>query len=103
MGSLSDRASRIADQDTCRQHEAAAQDHLKHRAEEWCFHVAVLDEGDGPELEEDQDRCDACRGPEILDQIGQGMAETAQCRHDTTGQDRKSTRLNSSHVKISYA
>ncbi|MPL60884.1 hypothetical protein SDC9_06447 [bioreactor metagenome] len=59
--------------------------HLQHGAQERGFHVLVLDPGDHPELDEHHDHRDRGCGPEIGDEIGQGMAEAARRGHHPRG------------------
>lgn len=70
------------DQNPRRQHQRAAQHHLKRRAQERRFHVAVLDEGDRPQFDEHHDAGDGGRGPEMRNEIGQRVAEPADRGHD---------------------
>src|SRR5690606_41584510 len=59
--------------------------------------------GRGAEYSGDPGRQDGCQLAGRRDSTGQGKARLLHLRLGGCGQDRKSTRLNSSHVKISYA
>ncbi len=63
----------------------AAEDDLEDGPQEGRFHIFILDEGDRPQFEEDDDGRDDGGRPEMRDKIGQRMPETAQCRHDARG------------------
>src|SRR6056297_3906667 len=73
------------DQYARRKDQRAAEYHLKRGAEERRFHVFVLNPRDRPKFDEHDGDGDDRRGPEIRDQVGQGMAQPTHGGHDTRG------------------
>ena len=80
------RGLRAADRDARREHQGAAEDDLQGRPPEGGVHVTVLDPGDGPELDKDDDHGDRRGGAEARDQIGERMAEAANGGHQARGE-----------------
>src|SRR6478609_712208 len=73
---------RVADNHPGGKYQRAAQYNLKGGAPERRFHVAVLNESDGPEFDENHGDCQCGGGPEMGDEIRQRVAEPADRRHD---------------------
>src|SRR5262249_58210007 len=67
--------SRTPDQNPRDEYQHAADDDLKRRMEERRIHEAMADVGDSRELDRDHGDGDGGRGPEIGDEVGQGVAE----------------------------
>src|SRR2546427_5218247 len=73
-------------------------------------HVAAVERRDRNQVEERQHQVEAhpvvrhvLQDPEATHERRHALAHQADCPEETGEQDRKSTRLNSSHSQISYA
>src|SRR6478736_8054514 len=75
-----------ADEDARGQHEQAAENDLKNGPPDRRLHKAMLDPDDGPKLHEDDAERDRGGGPEIRNEIGQGVSKPAECGHDAGSQ-----------------
>src|SRR3546814_16970911 len=84
--SCSNKPSPVSDDDAGGKHQRPSDHDLEDGPQERRLHIAVLDECDRPEFDEDDDGGKRGRRPEMRDKVGQCVAEPAPGGHDARGQ-----------------